>query len=172
MASKFNADPGDNVYKHTLKSKLGGGNFGEVWLAHDDALDQDFAVKLLDPSTTSIHSELQEARVGHKMDHDNLVKVHGADVVNFKGKQVVTLSMDYLPNGSALGLVNSGNFIPLGDAVRIIIDTLRGLEYLHELDIYHNDIKPQNILLGENGEAKLTDYGISAQAKGGKPCPE
>ncbi|GGE55855.1 serine/threonine-protein kinase [Actibacterium pelagium] len=168
MASKFNANAGDRVYKHTLKLKLGGGNFGEVWLAHDEALDQDFAVKLLDPSKTSIHSELQEARVGHKMDHDNLVKVHGADVGQFKGSSVVTLSMDYLPKGSVLTLLNSGNFMPLGDAIRITIDTLRGLEYLHELDIYHNDIKPQNILLGENGEAKLTDYGISAQAQNGQ----
>jgi len=166
--SKFNATTGEVVYKHTLKAKLGGGNFGEVWLAHDEAIGQDFAIKLLDPSRTSIIDELQEAKVGHQMDHANLVKVHGADVLKYKGKDIVTLSMDYLSNGSILALLNSANFMPMNEAKRLIIDTLRGLEFLHELGIYHNDIKPQNILLGDDGEGKLTDYGISSQAENGE----
>jgi serine/threonine protein kinase len=72
--------------------------------------------------------------------------------------------MDYYSNGSIIKCVNSGNFIPLPNAINYTIDILRGLEYLHELDLYHNDIKPQNILIGSSEQGVLTDYGISCQA--------
>ena len=75
--------------------------------------------------------------------------------------------MDYYPNGNALSQVCPGNFVPIKVAVSQIIDILRGLEYLHELDTLHNDIKPQNILVGPNGEGILTDYGISERTSGG-----
>ena len=60
-----------------------------------------------------------------------------------------------------MGKLNSSNFLVITQAVKIIIDILRGLEYLHEQGLYHNDIKPSNILIGQRDEGILTDYGIS-----------
>ena len=99
MAGKFNLNKGDSVYKYTLLKNIGGDNFGEVWLAHDDAVYQNFAIKLLDATKTSIIDELHEARIGHRMAHANLVKVHGAEVIEYKGKDIVVLAMDYFSNG-------------------------------------------------------------------------
>lgn len=72
--------------------------------------------------------------------------------------------MDYQAAGSVLGKLNPGNFLTIPDAKSCLIDILRGLEYLHELGLYHSDIKPNNILCGANGEHLLTDYGISCHS--------
>ncbi len=72
--------------------------------------------------------------------------------------------MDYFENGSIIGKFNNRDFIPIPDAIKYLIDILRGLEYLHEKNFFHGDIKPKNILIGSNGEGILTDYGISCSA--------
>lgn len=72
--------------------------------------------------------------------------------------------MPFYKNGSAVSKVNAANFLDLDKALRCLIDVLRGLEYLHENGYYHCDIKPQNILVGENGEYILTDYGITCHS--------
>jgi serine/threonine protein kinase len=169
MPSCINLNAGDQIYKYTLQSYIGGDGFGSVWLARDQTINKDIAVKILDATHASIADQLREAQIGNRMDHPNLVKVHYADVVPFNGTNLVLIAMDYISNGSVLQKVNAGNFVPIREAITILIDILRGLEYLHEQGIYHNDIKPQNILIGDNGENKLTDYGISAHANGHLP---
>lgn len=150
--------------KYVLKEKIGSGSFGEVWLAQDLALNHEFALKILMPST-SIDAKLVEARVGHKFNHNNLVRVHQADVTS---EGMVLIAMDYFQNGAITNLANCGNFLPLNLAIRGTIDFLRGLEHLHIHNFYHNDIKPQNILIGDKGQAKLSDYGIVGSSKNGE----
>ncbi len=161
--------PGAQLYKYILKQKIGGGNFGEVWLAHDATLSTDVAVKLLDERMAPATVILKEAQVGNRLNHQNVVKIHYADVVNVGGSRVVVIAMDHHANGSIVGQVNPGNFIAAPRAVSLAIDILRGLEYLHEQSLFHNDIKPSNILLGSRGEAIITDYGISCVSPGLAP---
>ncbi|MCM2454954.1 serine/threonine protein kinase [Rhizobium sp. CG4] len=150
--------------KYVLKEKIGSGSFGEVWLAHDVALSHEFALKILMPSN-SIDAKLIEARVGHKFFHNNLVRVHQADVTS---DGMVLIAMDYFQKGSITNLANCAHFIPLNLAMKATIDFLRGLEHLHIHNFYHNDIKPQNILLGDQGQAKLSDYGIVGSSVNGE----
>ncbi len=157
---------GMELYKYTLKHRIGGGNFGEVWLAHDEAVNADIAVKLLGDHLASATANLKEAQMGNCLTHANVVKIHYADVVHVAGTNIVVIAMDYQANGSIVKLVNSGNFIVAPRAISLTIDVLRGLEYLHEQSIFHNDIKPSNILLGTKNEALLTDYGISCSSPG------
>jgi serine/threonine protein kinase len=157
---------GDTLYKYTLLEKIGGGSFGEVWLAHDRVVDSNMAIKILAPNV-AIDEKLKEARIGNRLDHDNLVKVHYADVVEKNGNNFVIIAMDYLQNGSIISEVNACNFLPIPITLSYIVDVLRGLEYLHELNIYHNDIKPQNILKGNSGQAVLSDYGIACHSSSG-----
>jgi eukaryotic-like serine/threonine-protein kinase len=154
--------PGNKIYKYELKRNIGSGNFGEVWLAHDFTISKNVAVKILDNSMAPIAQHLQEAQTGNRLNHQNVVKVHYADVVTFSpGGELAIIAMDFHPAGSTVGQLNSSNFMPLKIAIQIIIDVLRGLEYLHEQNLFHNDIKPSNILIGSRGEGILTDYGIS-----------
>jgi serine/threonine protein kinase len=150
--------------KYRLKRKIGQGSFGQVWLAHDIAVDHEYALKIL-PNKDTIDERLLEARVGHTFVHNNLVKVHQADVT---AEGHVLIAMDYFPAGSVTGLANCANFIPLPTALRMISDVLQGLEHLHLHNFYHNDIKPQNILIGPQRQAKLTDYGIVGISSSGE----
>jgi len=150
--------------KYKFEDRIGGGAFGDVWLAEDVTVMHKYAVKILKPGL-SIDQRLREAQVGHAIDHDNLVRVHQADVAT-DGK--VLLAMDYFPKGSVTTLANSQNYVPLPTALRIVIDMLKGLEYLHVKGFFHNDIKPQNILRGPAGKAMLADYGIVAISTNGK----
>lgn len=160
---------GDNLYKYQLIRKIGGGNFGEVWIAHDLTLSRDVAVKILDESMAPVAQNLKEAQLGHRLEHQNVVHVHYADVVKVNSGGVVIIAMDYHPNGSIVGQLNPSNFLAITQAVNVIIDILRGLEYLHEQGLYHNDIKPSNILIGPRSEGVLTDYGISCLSPDLKP---
>lgn len=164
---KFNA--GDQLYKYQLKHHIGGGHFGEVWLAHDLTLSRDVAIKILDENMASVADNLKEAKVGNRLEHTNVIHVHYADVVSTPSGNVVAIAMDYHPNGSATTQLNPSNFMPMTKAIGITIDILRGLEYLHESSLFHNDIKPSNILIGPRGEGILTDYGISCASPGLKP---
>ena len=163
--------PGMQLYKYKLKHMIGGGNFGEVWLAHDATVNADIAVKLLAGHLAPAMTILKEAQIGNRLTHANVVKVHYADVVSEAGTDVVVIAMDYHVNGSIVSLANSGNFIIAPRAISFVIDVLRGLEYLHERSIFHNDIKPSNILLGSMNEALITDYGISCLSPGLLPTP-
>jgi len=162
MSSKIQFNSGDRLYKYELKQYIGGGYFGQVWLAHDLTLSRDVAVKILDDTMTPVAVHLKEAQLGNKLTHENVVRVHYADVVPINNNvNTVIIAMDYHPTGSAVGHLNSSNFMPLNKSINIGIDILRGLEYLHEQNLFHNDIKPSNILIGFKGEGILTDYGIS-----------
>lgn len=168
MQQRVQINPGQTIYKFVLQRSIGGGGFGDVWLAHDRTISRNVAVKVLAQGVT-IDERLQEARIGNHLDHANLVKMHYADVVQHNGNDLVIIAMDYHANGSILSGVNSGNFMPIPDVIRFMADILRGLEYLHELNLYHNDIKPKNILIGDANQGVLTDYGITCHSPNGQP---
>lgn len=130
-----------------------------MWVGEDRAIRQEFAIKILRPGI-SIQQGLQEAYVGHSLSHENLVRVHQADVVQFRGHDYVMIAMDYMPNGPVTRLANRRGFISLPQVVALGRDILRGLDYLHGHGFYHNDIKPDNVLIGPQEQGMLTDYGI------------
>lgn len=160
--------PGLNLYKYQLISRIGQGSFGEVWLAHDHAVQRQYAVKVLQPGI-SVNERLLEAQIGNRLEHNNLVYVHQADVVAVAGDHAVILAMDYQPNGGVETLANPAGYLPLPAVLRIARDILQGLEYLHARSFYHNDIKPGNILLGPQQQAMLSDYGITGISANGAP---
>lgn len=160
--------PGMRIYKYNLVSRLGQGQFGEVWRAQDLALNREYAVKILNPGVP-VDQRLREAQIGHLLRHNNLVQVHQADVIQHGNDHVVLIAMEYLPAGSIVRRVNPANFLPLPDVLRVAKDILQGLEYLHANSFYHNDIKPENILMGGVGQSMLSDYGIVGVSANGQP---
>ena len=153
----------DQIYKYQLVKRIGGGNFGEVWLANDNTLKTQCALKLLPKNDTSIDERLLEAQIGNRLQHNNVINIKYADVVQCgnPANPVVIIAMPFYMNGSVISQLNSCNFLPTNLAVKCLIDILRGLEYLHENGYYHCDIKPNNILIGDNGEYILSDYGLT-----------
>lgn len=162
--------PGMQVYKYKLQRRIGFGSFGEVWLATDSAVAHDYAIKILKPGTP-VPERLREAHIGHTLSHNNLVRVHQADVVSLGGHDLVIIAMDYMPDGAITKLANPAGFLPLPEVIRIGTDILRGLEYLHGQHFFHNDVKPENVLIGPQSQGMLTDYGIVGISADGSPVP-
>ena len=150
--------------KYDIIKPLGQGHFGFVLLAYDKILKKEVALKIVNNAT---EDTFKEAQAGNLINHKNLVKIHSADYIK-KDKNLIII-MDYCKNGSIIQKLNSANFMPLSKSLQYIKDILRGLEALHGASIVHNDIKPQNILLGDREEAILTDYGIAMFSNGKQP---
>ncbi len=140
-----------------LRSPLGGGSSGEVWLAHDRELGEDLALKVLAPgladSDRHIHLLRDECRKARQLQHPNIVRVH--DFHEADGRFFI--SMQYVPGGSLVqrrGAALTG-LLPL---CQMVCDAL---EYAHRNGIVHRDLKPSNVLVDPRGVAYLADFGIA-----------
>lgn len=146
------------AYIFDFQERLGAGHFGEVWLAIDPSLDTTRAVKIIpQEKLVNPNNFFYEAQILKSVEHANIVKVEEAGILS-DGR--VYVAMEYLPKGS-LEDETRGAYVDLTRAKRIMIDVLRGLEHAHEKGILHRDIKPGNILIGEIGEGKLSDFGLA-----------
>lgn len=170
--NKISLASGERIYKYTLIKRLGEGGFGQVWLAQDEAIDKTLAVKIIE-SSGDIISALKEARIGNRLSHANLSKIHYADVVDKDGINLVIIAMDNYERGDVSQLANRDQFVPIKKVIQVVVDVLKGLDHLHRQNLYHGDIKPNNILIDGNGSGILTDYGISCSSINGESvCPE
>lgn len=141
-----------------FKKRLGAGYFGEVWQVVDTGLSFIVALKCIPKSKIVNQSNFfQEAQTLKASEHPNIVKVNDTGTLS-DGR--IYVSMEYLPTGS-LEDVSKGAPIPLSQAKNLMTDVLRGLGHAHSKDIVHRDIKPANILIGNTGEAKLSDFGLA-----------
>lgn len=162
---RFN--PNDQLGKYRLLNKIGQGTFGEVWHVEDLAIGQEYALKILRPGDP-VAQRLREARIGHLLVHNNLVRVHQADLFEQGPNMLVLIAMDYLPDSQIENRANPKKYFPLPDLVKLGKDILRGLEYLHEIALIHNDVKPDNVLSGPHGQGMLADYGVVGIAQSGE----
>ena len=150
----------DNHY--TLIRQLGQGGFSEVWLAHDSYMDIDVALKIYAPGqgmdSNSINEFRREITGVFQLNHSNLLCPKHLGI----WENMPYLIMAYCPAGSCLKFV--GN-ISESEIWHLIHDVAAGLAYLHEKDIVHQDIKPDNILIDSEGNYLITDFGISTRAR-------
>lgn len=148
--------------KFDLRTRLGAGHFGEVWLAIDTTLNAERALKLVRPEkVVDCNNFFGEAQTLQQASHPNIVEVKEAGTMS-DGRLYV--AMEYLPKGS-LDDEAKGAYVPLTRAKRIMVDLLRGLEWAHSKSIVHRDLKPGNILVGSAGEGKLSDFGLAVSLK-------
>ena len=150
---------------YQLLSKLGEGAFGEVFRAHHDLLDQDFAVKLLKPELSEdkdvCNRFLDEARALIRFSHPNVVQMR--HVGRHQGR--LFLVMDFV-EGVELGqLMRKHGAFSEARALNLISQILHGLESAHAAGIVHRDLKPSNILvetLADGSEKPMVlDFGLS-----------
>ncbi|EJM7155220.1 serine/threonine protein kinase [Vibrio parahaemolyticus] len=148
------------IGKYDLQKHLGNGAFGDVYLAHDMALDAIKAIKILNAANAyDVKQKLEEAQILHKCKHKNIVHVNEANVYEVNKTPRVIIDMEYLPNGSFEDAI-SNNAVSVHSSIRHIIDCLFALEHAHINGILHRDVKPANIMLSNFG-AKLSDFGLA-----------
>ncbi|WAL66959.1 serine/threonine-protein kinase [Amycolatopsis cynarae] len=151
--------------RYRLQRRIGGGAMGVVWLAKDELLDRTVAVKqlLLSPNLSKEDAEharkrsSREARIAARLQHRHAITVF--DVADDDGLPV--LIMEYLPSRSLSEVQSDRGALPPAEVARIGAQAAHALAAAHDAGIVHRDVKPGNILLGDDGITKITDFGIS-----------
>ena len=144
-----------------LREILGEGGVGTVYLAYDERLDVERAVKVLatDRATNQVQRQrfLTEARIQARLRHPNIVEVYD---IEDDGTQVY-LVMELVGGGSLWDRLKAEGPMPPAEAAAAAAGILSALEQAHALDIVHRDIKPHNILMTDSGVPKLADFGVA-----------
>jgi len=147
---------------HRVVRLLGSGGMGRVWLAHDDRLDRDVAIKVMLPeaATDAANRErfLRESRSVAQIDHPHVVPIH--DVGTDGG--LPYLVMPYLDGGSLADRLSAEGRLPCDEALRIAGEIAAGLGAAHARGLVHRDVKPDNVfLVGPGRHARLIDFGLA-----------
>lgn len=144
--------------RYRVVRRLGAGGMATVWLAEDERLGRDVAIKRLrtDAPEESLTRFRREARIGATLNHPNFVSVFDT-VATDEGALIV---MEYVPGQSLEDLVGRGP-IDAEDVVSILSGVAAALDHAHQQGVVHRDIKPANILLREDGTVKVADLGIA-----------
>lgn len=164
---------GPKLGRYEVLSRLGRGGMGTVYLARitgDGGFRRLFAIKVLrshlSRSDEATQMLLKEARIASRVDHPNIVSV--VDVGSHEGQPY--LVMDYVTGCSLADLLKANSKgATTAAAVSIILDTLAGLHAAHTLadddgvglDVIHHDVSPHNIMVGLDGIARLSDFGVA-----------
>lgn len=155
--------PGETFRHLEIVEEIGHGAFATVFLARDTLVERTVALKRVRVDLTAAGEMsrkliLREARLAGCLSSPHIVTVHHLYDL---GQNGLVIEMEHI-KGITLDAALCGEpQLPLGEALRILRGVLAGLHVAHENDIVHRDVKPGNVLLGEDGAIKLTDFGLS-----------
>jgi len=146
--------------RYRLERLLGAGGMASVWLAHDDRLERLVAIKVMSDSLAADPSYARrferEARTAAGLSHPNLVRVFDYETEGARP----ALVMEYVEGGTLAAAIEGGAPTSI-DRETLARELLEALAHVHEAGIVHRDVKPANVLIGRDGRARLTDFGIA-----------
>ncbi len=147
--------------RYELVELIGRGGMSSVWKAHDRLLDRTIAIKSLHEQFTQDEEYVErfrrEARSVAQLSHPNIVTV--IDRGEEKGRQYIVF--EYVEGENLKQLIERSGPLPVRDALLLTLQMARALGFAHERGLIHRDVKPQNVLLNEDGQPKMTDFGIA-----------
>ncbi|SFJ13662.1 protein kinase domain-containing protein [Thermoflavimicrobium dichotomicum] len=140
---------------------IGGGGMAAVYLAQDMVLDRYVAIKVLYEEYSKdwefVQRFVREAKTAGKLSHPNIVNVFDAGVDN----HIYYIVMEFVDGASLNHIIQQKGQLSALETISIAIQICQGLGHAHDHGIIHRDIKPHNILFTQNGQAKVSDFGIS-----------
>ncbi|MEM7306463.1 MAG: serine/threonine-protein kinase [Planctomycetota bacterium] len=161
--------PGQRIGRFEVVARLGSGGMGEVWKAMDRSLDRHVALKLLSPRAIASRHSLdrlwREARAGARLSHPNIVAVYDFDQHNGLHYIVQELVSDGRTLADVIDQHRQLTELPAGyeDAVAaLFLAVTEALYYAHREGVIHRDVKPSNILIDEEGRARVVDFGLAS----------
>jgi serine/threonine-protein kinase len=155
-------DAGDIIDgRYRVLHRLGAGGMADVYLARDQQLDRDIALKLLhrrfaeDPGF--VERFRREAQAAASLQHPNVVSVF--DRGSFEGTYYI--AMEYLPGRTLKRLIREEAPLEVDRAIDIAIQMLKAARFAHRRGVIHRDLKPHNVIIDDNDHVKVTDFGIA-----------
>ena len=149
--------------RYEIVRKLGQGGFGAVYLAHDQQMDIDKALKIL-PEAFSHDEEAMtdlqsEAKTMVSLNHPNIVRVYD---LHLNG-EIKYIDMEYIDGKTLTGLKLEypDKRMPEEKVRELAVQISEGIAYAHDKGVIHKDIKPQNVMVDGDGEVKIMDFGIA-----------
>lgn len=146
------------IGRFKVTREISKGGQGTVYLATDSQLERQVAIKML--RTTSAKQKenlLREARITSKFQHPNIVTLY--DVSEHDDAPYLVYA--FIEGESLAQLLKRSPILPLGHAAKLVAAVLDGLAYAHQQGVMHLDIKPANVIVAENGQPMLLDFGIA-----------
>ena len=151
----------DLVGKYELHEKLGEGGMGIVYKAQQRSMAREVALKILSPKYGQkakwVDQFIGEARAAGKINHQNIIQVHDVGTEN----DIHFFSMEYVDGPTCMQMLKGHGQLEVEPALEITRQVARALDYAHSHRLIHQDIKPDNIMVGSNEVVKLADLGIS-----------
>jgi len=146
---------------YTVTEKLAEGGMGAVYVGVQESLGRKVAIKILPPYLEEFGEFVErferEAKIVAQLNHPNII--HVIDRGYWEGHYYFV--MEFVEGKSLADILKQGEIFPWREAVGILCQVCDGLAHAHEKNVIHRDIKPGNIMVDQNGTAKLTDFGIS-----------
>ena len=155
--------PGDTLSRYVVIARIGRGAMGDVYAAQDPELERQVALKLLRPEGRHVDELrqrlLREAQALARLSHPNVVAVHD---VGRRGNRVF-LAMELVEGGTLAEWLKPPR--RWDEVLRVFRDAGRGLAAAHAAGVVHRDFKPTNVLVGRDGRARVTDFGLASVAE-------
>jgi serine/threonine protein kinase len=147
--------------RYKVMETIGGGGMANVYLARDMILERDVAVKVLRPDFAHdeefIRRFHREAQAATSLNHPNIVSIYDVG----EEEQIFYIVMEHIDGATLKQYIQKNGPLSNEESVNIMIQLTSAISHAHENHIVHRDIKPQNILIDENGVVKVTDFGIA-----------
>ena len=152
--------PGVTIGRYQIRSKLGAGGMGEVYLAHDEKINRDVALKVLPSAFSQDPDRLlrfeQEAQAAGALNHPNILAVHDVGMNN--GSPYI---VSELLDGEELREQLKAGALTQRKALDYAKQIAEGLAAAHERGITHRDLKPENLFITSSGRVKILDFGLA-----------
>lgn len=147
--------------RYKIIEKVGGGGMADVYKAEDQVLGRTVALKILHKQFASDEGFLErfrrEAQAAAKLTHPNIVSIY--DVGEEGGVHFIV--MEFVHGMTLKKLIQKDAPMSTEKVVHVSMQIAKAMEFAHEHEIIHRDIKPQNVIITDNGEIKVTDFGIA-----------
>ncbi|MFT4034925.1 MAG: serine/threonine-protein kinase [Patulibacter sp.] len=147
--------------RYRLDAQVGAGGMSTVWRSFDEVLERTVAIKSMLRSVASDSAQLErfrrEARAVAQLNHPHIVQV--IDVGEDRGSPFIVF--EYVAGETLKARIRRLGRLDVTEALAYAIEIARALQAAHDKGIVHRDVKPQNVLIDEDGRAKVTDFGIA-----------
>jgi serine/threonine-protein kinase len=148
---------GQTLGKYKIVAPLGSGGFGTVYLAQDTWIDKKVAIKVPHRQGLDFGELLREPRLLASVSHPNIVAITTAE----KQDNVFFIVMEYVQGETLESVIDAEGALELNRALDYTCQICNAVEHAHRQGVIHRDLRPANVLVGENGMLKVADFGTS-----------